>query len=382
MYVRIKRRLEYPDYSVLVYFREIMKMRNNLLLALLASISLSILVSCSGGERVKQAQNIIINDIMASNRTGLLNHKGKPLDWIELKNTSSDSINLEGFGLAVIKMKVDSITNDTIEETTKWEFPDVTIKGGENLIVFANKKKNKADKALKAEKEDNEEKDDGDDPEEAKPKKAKSLRADFNLPKEGGIVQFLAPNGKVITELKYVKLAADQAYARKADGSYEETYLQSPGFENTQEGYEKAMEKIDMQRTDPLLVWELMSRSEDSSANWVELKNTGTTPIDMGQYSISKKMGKNEEYMALPSRVIQPGEIVTIKLSGIPGEAASLQAPFQLGKAETIVLSKDGKFVDGINARTAPEGGSVGRSKDKKGIFGYQTPTPNAENGT
>lgn len=358
-----------------------MKRKNLIAFAGILVVGLFILMSCSGGARVKQAKHIVISEIMASNRTGLLNHKGKTWDWIELKNTSSDSINLEGFQLAVVKMKVDSVSKDTIEDITKWEFPDVTIKGNENLIVFADKKKVKENKGEggKEEKEEKEEKEPAED--SAKTQKAKSLRADFNLPKDGGTIQFLAPNGDVITEVTYGKLAADQAYVLQDSTTYVASYFQSPGFDNTPEGVVKASEKMDEQRTDPLKIWEVMSRSADSADNWVELKNTGNSPLSLAGYSLSKKLGKNEEYMQLPSRTLQPGEIVTIQLSGRQNQAEALQAPFKIGKAETVILSKDGKFVDGVCAKATPIGGSIGRTNGKKGFFYFATPTRNADNG-
>ena len=354
-----------------------MKRYNIIVLVTILIAGLSVLMSCSDGKRIKMASNIVINEIMASNRTGLLNSKGKTRDWIELKNTSTDSINLEGFQLAVVRHKRDSVSNDTIEEVAKWKFPDVTIKGGENLIVFADKKKKKSEKGEKSDEGESEDKEK--EKEEVKiPKKVKDLRADFNLPKEGAVIQFLDPNGNVISEVKYGQLNADQAYARQDSTTFIATYFPTPGFDNTMEGYEQASCKIDGQRQDPLKIWEVMSRASDSASNWVELKNTGDKDIDISAYCLSKKLGKNEELYNLPSVTLQPGSIMTFQLSGRSGQG---QLPFKIGKSETIILSKDGKFIDGVCAKSTPVGGSIGRANGKKGFFYYSTPTRNAENG-
>ena len=354
-----------------------MKKINFLAIAGALAFFLTGIWSCSGGERVRKAYEIVINEIMASNRTGLLNAKGKTWDWIELRNNSADSINLEGFQLAVVKQKRDSVSNDTIEEVTKWKFPDVTIHGNECLVVFADKKKKKAEKADNSEDPDEVEMTEKKEKTDKGPKKAKDLRADFNLPQEGATVQFLAPNGDVISEVTYGRLSPDQAYARRDSTTFETTYFQSPGFDNTKEGYEKAGEKMDSQRTDPLKIWEVMSRATESDGNWIELKNTGNSEINLSAYSLSKKHGKNEDYHTLPEVTLQPGQIMTFQLSGRKGQG---QVPFKIGKAETLVLSKDGKFVDGVCAKATPIGGSIGRANGKKGFFYYSTPTRGEEN--
>lgn len=347
---------------VLVCDFEFLEMeKNKILPIILFAILLMSTVACSDSQRAEHGKNIVINELMASNRTGLLNEKGKPKDWIEIKNTSNDSINLKGFKLAITKIKTDTVPEtDEVEEqevTKTWEFPDVTIAGKECMVIFAEKKK------------------------EGKTRTA--LTTDFKLPKEGGTLQFIAPGGEVLNEVKFDKLKADQALARQPDGSFEPTYWQSPGFENNREGYEAAMLKIDEQRQSPLLIWEVMSRADESFNNWVELKNVSESDINLAEYSLAKKTGKDEPEWKLPDRVLHPGEFITIQLAGKNANPQNpLQADFKLGNAETIILSKEGKFVDGMCAKPTIPGSSIGRSKDKKGFFFFSTPTRNAENPT
>lgn len=313
-------------------------------------------VSCTDSGRSEIAQHIVINELMASNRTGLQMGNNKTADWIELKNTATDSVNLEGFELAVIKEITDSTSeNELTENVTTWSFPSVVIGGGECVVIFADKGKDS--------------------------KTGSNLVADLKLPKAGGTVQFLSPDGKVISEVKYGKLAPDQSLSLQSDSTYKATYWQSPGFENTREGYEAACIEMDDQRHDPLKIWEVKSRSKHSYENWVELKNTGSTDIDLSSYKLAKKMGKNEGW-TLPERTLQPGQIITFQLAGKRADSANtLQVPFKLGSAETLVLTKDGKFIDGVCAKTTTYGGSIGRSDNRKGFFFYATPTRNTENG-
>lgn len=350
-----------------------MRIRNIKLaiLGVVASLGFS-LVSCGGSNH---AEDIIINEVMASNRTGLLNDKNKPTDWIELKNLGKDSVDLKGFKLVVIKdtaaiskkqiakMEKDDSEQESIESdngnkkekdpVAEWKFPSVKIGGGQCLVVFAGKVKN--------------------------PDEIKSVQADLKFPKEGATIQLLAPNKKVVCEVKYREMKADQSLVVQPDSTYKATFWQSPGFENNREGFEAAMQKIDSQRKSPLLIWELMSRAEHSYENWVELKNVSDKPLELSEYEIGKKTGKNEGWQ-LPSRTLQPGEMVVVVMAGNNAKGNSLQAPFKLGNAETVVLTKGGKFVDGMNARLTQYGGSIGRKNGEKGFFFFNTPTPGEEN--
>ena len=73
------------------------------------------------------AGDVLISEIVASNRAGILDEFGETSDWIELFNASQGEVNLGGWYLT-----------DDAEELTKWQFPDVTIGPDEFLVVFAS----------------------------------------------------------------------------------------------------------------------------------------------------------------------------------------------------------------------------------------------------
>lgn len=333
-------------------------------------VLVAMLCSCSNSDVRTYEKALVINELMASNRTGLLADNGKPEDWIEIKNISSDTIELEGYGIEVVSAGADTLISEDAGEaemetatapsskkdwkTKVWTFPSVKIGGGECLVLFAAKGKKSS-------------------------KTGNGLTAKLKLPKEGGIVRLLAPNDSVLSEVEYGQLAPDQALQRLEDGTYVKTYQQSPGFENTSEGYEASCVRIDSQRHGPLLIWELMSRAHKSTDNWVELKNVSDSAIDLSPYRLSKKMGKNEGW-ALPEKTLQPGQLITFQLAG--KRATQGQANFKLGDAETVVLTKNGKFVDGVCAKTTLYRTSIGRASGRKGFFYYSSPSRNVENGS
>ena len=71
---------------------------------------------------------VVINEYCSSS-TSFLDEYGDNADWIELYNTSSADVNLEGWHLS-----------DKASNLTKWTFPSVTLPAGGYLLVFASGK--------------------------------------------------------------------------------------------------------------------------------------------------------------------------------------------------------------------------------------------------
>jgi hypothetical protein len=72
---------------------------------------------------------IRINEILASNRHGILDEEGDAEDWIELYNAGSTTLDLEGWSLT-----------DEADGPGQWTFPAMVIQPGEHLVVFASGK--------------------------------------------------------------------------------------------------------------------------------------------------------------------------------------------------------------------------------------------------
>lgn len=73
--------------------------------------------------------DVIINEFVAANRSGLLDEDGEAEDWIELYNRGSTAVNLLGW----------SLTDDP-DALDKWMFPSTTLNPGEYLVLFASQK--------------------------------------------------------------------------------------------------------------------------------------------------------------------------------------------------------------------------------------------------
>ena len=201
----------------------------------------SVLFSCSdkkGGKNSKDNSTFVINEIMTSNRTGLMSKDGNLYDWIEIKNMSDDTESLEGYSLTIEKY-------DKKEQKIKrhtWFFPEMDVKPGGCILLFASKK--------------------GKNPPHGE------LHTNFKLPADGGKLQ-LSYDEDVLAELAFPKTESDECYKRLSDGKYEKSYEASPGFDNTREGYEKYSVLVDGQRKGPLRIWEAHTKGHKTGNAWV-----------------------------------------------------------------------------------------------------------------
>lgn len=76
-----------------------------------------------------QAQDVRINEFLASNSSIIADEDGDYEDWIELLNADEVPVNLAGWGLT-----------DSLAAPYRWTFPDFTLAPGEFLVVFASGK--------------------------------------------------------------------------------------------------------------------------------------------------------------------------------------------------------------------------------------------------
>lgn len=136
------------------------------------------------------ANDVVVNEIMASNETTVADQDGEYDDWIELYNNGSQTVDLSGWHL----------TDDPLLPA-KWTFPNgVFLDPGAYLIVWAD-----------------------DDTDQA------GLHASFKLSADGELVQLVNPNLQVVDEVVFPPLGTDLSYARCPNGIGTFTIL-APSF--------------------------------------------------------------------------------------------------------------------------------------------------------
>ncbi|MEZ4318503.1 MAG: lamin tail domain-containing protein [Myxococcota bacterium] len=155
------------------------------------------LVGCKdGGPDGWVAPDVRINELVASNQTGLQDESGAFPDWLELYNDGDEIVDLSTF----------TITDDPAEPQ-KSSFPAGTeIAAGGFLVVFV----------------------DGD------PSTATEVHTTFKLSRLGETLQLIGPASEdfpLIDELQYPAMESDQSWAF-IDGGFEIDATPTPGEPN------------------------------------------------------------------------------------------------------------------------------------------------------
>ena len=75
------------------------------------------------------SQNVQLNELVSSNQNTYFDEDGDTPDWIELYNSSSNSISLNNWGLS-----------DNVDDPFKWRIPDVILEPDDFLMIMASNK--------------------------------------------------------------------------------------------------------------------------------------------------------------------------------------------------------------------------------------------------
>jgi len=141
------------------------------------------------------AQQVVINEFMASNSGSVLDASGRDSDWIELYNPTDQAVSLAGWYLS-----------DKLDNPTKWQFPGdrpdlTTLSAGGYLVIRASGRSE-----VDAE-----------------------LNADFSLDADGEAVMLTAADGhSVVDAIEFEDQISDVAFGRTPDGTDTWRYLYEP----------------------------------------------------------------------------------------------------------------------------------------------------------
>jgi hypothetical protein len=146
-----------------------------------------------------QDSPVIINELMASNATIIMDPQGEFDDWIELHNVTGDQVDLSGWHLS-----------DNPGNPRKWELPaNTVIEANGYLIIWADE--------------------DGNAPE--------GLHASFKLSADGESLSLASPDGAdnhIMDQVEFGPQEQDISLGRISsdDSAYEENLVPTPGGPN------------------------------------------------------------------------------------------------------------------------------------------------------
>lgn len=252
---------------------------------------------------------LYINEAVSSNAVSFIHEELGSPDWVELYNASNQDINLSGYGLT-----------DNIRDPYKWKFPNVTIRSGEYLVVFAQRTDIQTDELITG----------------------------FQLSKAGDNIYLLDPYTNVISELALPSLLTDVSYARRDDGTYGYCGSPTPGAYNAAEIVSIPSEIRYSTSGDALLLSEVMPKNTSSFAAsdgkyypWAELYNASGSPILLSQYYLSDSTDDLTKWR-LPDYILGANQYAVVFFGGADAEISGLNAPFRLGNEDdSLFLSYD-----------------------------------------
>ena len=135
--------------------------------------------------------DVVVNEVMSGNTRTLAAEDGQYYDYIELANLSGTDVDIGGWYLS-----------DDAADSMAWRIPDGTVVPANGFLVFYASGK------------------DGD------------MHTGFRLSAEGEAAVLTNGRGQIVSIAGYDILDADQAFSRRADGSYTTALAPSPGAAN------------------------------------------------------------------------------------------------------------------------------------------------------
>lgn len=286
-----------------------------------------------------EEKHLIINEIITDNRTSLADEDGDLVDWIELYNPGTESINLDRYWLS-----------DKYDNPFKWRFPSVTIEADQYLVVFASGKNRHSD----------------DSP---------YLHTNFKLNDRNDTLVLCSPDGTMLNVLKIPVMERNVSYGRDPEDPDQWLYFPrpTPGEINYTQGFEQFSNGPvpNLQISEAMAVNETTISDQDGDyTDWIEIYNPDSYVIDLTGYGLSDQEDQPFRWQ-FPALAIGPQERLIVFASGkdrAGSEEEFLHTNFKLDPTgETLVLTHpDGFEIDRLSTGKLQPDQSIGRSPDQE----------------
>ena len=301
---------------------------------------------------------LVINEVMADAVTGLRDADGELSDWIELYNTTGETVNLDNYALS-----------DNESRPLKWRFPQgATVPAGGYYVVFCSGK-------------------DRVDEETGVP------HTNFRISAEQETIILSDSRGRVVDRVMIDNLAEDCSYGRNESGGLQVFQVATPGLPNNQMSFYQMDQYLRAWNTYGVWISEVLA-SNDSIASyadggytdWIEIYNSTSQTVDLSGCGLSDRLTRGRKWQFPYGTTIAPGEYKVILCDG--GETTSvaeLHASFKISRMgqETLCLTDpDGRVLDKMILPEQRTNVSYGRTQGMSGFFYYDTPTPFQMNGS
>ena len=285
-----------------------------------------------------------LTEVATDNTLYFADENGERHDYVELHNISGADVALEGWYLS-----------DTSSDLKRWSFPAVTLPADGYLAVHCSGLNRRTD--------------------------AQHLHTDFRL-SSGESVYLSRPDGQTVAAVTPPLLAADQAWSL-CDGEWSAALAPTPGMENTSEA--AARMNAQLFGASGIRLNEIMASAESEPCDWIEIYNASGQAVNLSGYGLSDRSNKPRKWQFPEGTTIQPGEYLSVLLSGKDGVSSGgyLNVNFALASegGYTVTLSDpSGSVLDAAYLGQQYGGKSYGRADGEDGFFYFDAGTPMAAN--
>lgn len=227
--------------------------------------------------------SLIINEYMPDNEFTIRDEDGRYSDWVEVKNTSLETIHLQGFGLS-----------DDNSDDDRWVFPDIALEEGEVLLVFLS----------------------GSDRSDSN----SELHTDFALGSSDAVLILSNRYGYAINTVELKADMGDNVSRGRSiiDPDKWLFYAEpTPGEENTTAGFETIQELSVNDFLPDIYISEVktVSSVQSSDEDWIEITNRGDSAVVLSGYGLSDNTENLFAY-TIENAILEPGEYIVFESEG------------------------------------------------------------------
>ncbi len=271
------------------------------------------------GSAASGASGVIINEVMTSNKGAYVDDEGGSSDWIELYNTTDQTVDLSRF-----------VLTDDETEPAKWAFPGLELKGhGYIVVLLTGDNASDISKGI--------------------------LHCSFKLSAQGETLTLSGATGNKVDSVQIPALPENVSYGRVSEQWQQMAYI-TPGYENSEAGYAAFQQSMTVEDV-PLAITELMAAnamtikdSKGAYSDWVEVTNISGEEFSLAGCGLSDNPSDPLKWR-FPDKVLGSGESILIFCSGqtaVYGGEGPVEADFRLSSYDGEVLLSDtrGRLID------------------------------------
>ena len=280
---------------------------------------------------------LIINEVMTVNNNTIFDKYGNNSDYIELYNGNDYDINLYGYFLT-----------DSMKDTRKWIFPDINIKAGGYLLIFASGKNEVIDG---------------------------EIHTNFKLDSKGETIALSNASAKVISKVYVKETLKDTSYGFNGT-DYVYYYNGTPGSENkgnysTNPIYEETSDykiRINEVMTNNT---NLIKSYDNKFYSMIELYNYGEEDYNLDGFYLSDREDNLSKYK-FPNITIKKNDYLVIYAGGEESEK-ELHANFKLNSKDGVIIlsSPNRSIIDKLSLKELDNNTSMGLYNDKWYVYNY-----------